>query len=103
MIDGSTHLWDNCQHETFTITADGTRVTTESPVSSRRYRNGNGDEQTVSTGCRDKQAAVAKLVELERQAERIRSNIITNAEAAVADHQQTPLLDHIAAYIAHME
>jgi integrase len=84
------------------VNADGTRVTIEAQVYSAYYRDGNGDEQTVSTGCRDERAARQVLADLERRAELVRANVLTAAEAAVSDHQATPLTDHVAAYIAHM-
>ena len=84
------------------VNADGTRATIEARVYSACYRDGNGDEQTVSTGCRDERAARQVLADLERRAELVRANVLTAAEAAASDHQAAPLTDHIAAYIAHM-
>jgi integrase len=51
-----------------------------------------------STGCKDEQAARRVLAEWERKAELVRSGVITSGEAAVADHQGTPLAKHFEAF-----
>jgi hypothetical protein len=63
-----------------------------------RYRDGNGLVVEHSTGCRDKTAAQSVLADLERRAERVRSNILTTAEDRIADHLMAPIAEHFDAY-----
>ncbi len=78
---------------------DGTlRIQTEAATYTAKFRTGQGLIREVSTGCRDEDAARSVLTKLERRAELIRSEIISPAEAATADHQVTPLAEHFAAY-----
>ena len=85
------------------LNADGTRVTIEAGVYSAYYRDGDGHERTVSTGCRDERAARQVLADLDRRAELVRAKVLTAAESAVSDHQAAPLADHVAAYVAHIK
>ena len=76
---------------------DGTdRLVVESPTYVAKYRDGSGLVCKVSTGCRDEDAARSVLGQLERRAELVKSEDITTAEAATADHQRTPIADHFA-------
>ena len=52
----------------------------------------------VATGCKDETAACHVLSELERRAELVKANVITASEDAIADHQQTPLSNHLEDY-----
>ena len=67
-----------------------------------KYRDGFGQVQIVPTGCRDEQAARRVLTELERQAELVRSGVLTPTEATVAGHRQTPLAVHFDAFEQHL-
>ena len=78
------------------------RIVTDSRTFFAYYRNGEGHVQTIPTGCRDETAARAVLGELVKRAEKVRSGIITNAENAMADHQHTPLGEHVAEFVATM-
>jgi integrase len=75
------------------------RIRDESSTYVARYRDGNGLVVEVSTGCRDKTAAQSVLADLERRAERVRSNLITSAEDRIADHLATPIGEHFDAYL----
>ncbi len=68
-----------------------------------KYRDGAGIVRTASTGCHDETAAKAVLQDLVNRAERVRAKVLTTAEDAISNHQDTPLADHIAAYLAHLE
>ena len=82
---------------------DGTlRIQTEAATYTAKFRNGQGHVRTVSTGCRDEDAARSVLSKLERRAELVRSEIISPAEDATADHQATPITDHFATYLDHL-
>jgi hypothetical protein len=70
---------------------------TESPYYVAKYRDGVGMVQVVKTGCRDETAARQVLASLERTAELVRSNVMTAAEAAIGEHQATPLAEHFDA------
>ena len=87
-----------------TVGQDGTeRIVTESPYYVAKYRDGGGAVQTVSTGCRDEQAARRVLADLERRAELVKAKVITADEDAAAQHQSTPFADHLEAYIGSLE
>ena len=68
-----------------------------------KYRDGNRLVQIVPTGCRDETAARQILADLERRAEKVRSGILTGAEACVATHQDKPLALYFDAFGASME
>src|SRR5262245_63458696 len=79
------------------------RIVETSPYYVAKFRDGAGVVRVVPTGCRDEQAARSVLARLERQAELVRSGVITSAEVAVGKHQSSPLADHFTAYIAYLE
>lgn len=84
-------------------TADGRlRVRGESRYYVARYRNGDGQVVEVATGCRDEGSARALLVKLERQAELIRSGVVTEAEVDAGEHAQLPTTKHVEAYRRHL-
>lgn len=68
-----------------------------------KYRDGSGIVREVATGCRDESAARSILTELERRAVRVKGKILTAAEDRMIDHQETPLADHLAAYLVHLK
>ena len=77
----------------------GERIRDESGTYVARYRDGDGIVVEVSTGCRDKSAAEDVLADLERKAERVRSGLLTPAEARTAEHLATPIGEHFDAYL----
>jgi integrase len=68
-----------------------------------KYRDGIGVVREVATGCREEASARRVLGELERRAELVRANVMTQAEDRVADHQATPLADHFTAFDEHLK
>jgi integrase len=79
-----------------TLGKDGTeRLLLESPCFVAKYRDGAGIVRELATGCRDETAARQVLADLEREAELIRSKVITAAEAAIGKHQTVALTAHI--------
>jgi integrase len=85
-----------------TNAADGAqRVAIVSKTYTAKYRDGSGLVREVATGCRDEVAARGVLADLERRAELVKAEVLTAAEDAVADHQQTPIAVHINAYRDH--
>ena len=85
-----------------TIGRDGTdRIVVTLGTYLAKFRDGSGYVCEVSTGCRDEDAARSVLGKLERRAELVKSEVITTAEAATADHQRTPIADHFATYHEH--
>jgi len=60
----------------------------------------DGVVRRVSTGCKSRDAARAVLAELERRAELVTSGVLTQAEAHVAEHADTPVVEHVEAYVA---
>ena len=79
------------------------RIVVESATYLAKFRDGEGIVQEVSTGCRDMTAAKAKLAELERRAELVKGNVMTPTEDKIGRHQDTPLAEHVAGYLTHME
>ncbi len=83
---------------------DGTEsVVVESGRWLAKYRTGTGALREVSTGCYDKQAALAELARLERRAELVKSGIVSSTEDAISDHQATALVAHFADYLVNMQ
>jgi integrase len=74
------------------------RIAIESPYYIAKYRDGNGIVRVVATGCRDETAARQLLAGWEREAERIRSGVITPAERQTAQFQSLLLVDHLEAF-----
>jgi hypothetical protein len=68
-----------------------------------KYRDGQGVVREVPTGCRDETAARRVLADLERRAELVKAKVMTAAEDAVADHQDTPLAGHVNDYLVKLE
>ena len=65
-----------------------------------QYRDGNGVVRRVPTGCKSLAAARAVLNGLESRAEKVKSGVVTQAEADVAEHADTKIIEHIDAYVA---
>ncbi len=79
------------------------RILDESGTYLAKFRDGSGYVCEVSTGCRDEDAARSVLSKLERRAELVKAEVISTGEAATADHQRTPIADHFAAYLNHVQ
>jgi integrase len=83
------------------VTAGDTpRLQVKAGTYSAQYRDGDGVVRRVSTGCRSLDAARAVLADLERRAEHVKAGIVTQAEANVAEHADTPVVEHVEAYVA---
>jgi len=65
-----------------------------------QFNDGAGVVRRVATGCKSLDAARAVLADLERRAEHVKSGVLTVAEANVADHADTPVVEHLEAYVA---
>ena len=85
------------------LTAAGNRITIEAGTYTAKYRDGSGVVRKVATGCRDKTAAESILTDLERRAEKVKGGILTVAEDRMIDHHDTPLGEHIDAYLLKLE
>ncbi len=97
--------WVNRNGKTVTaeLTEAGDRIRTESRTFVAKFRDGDGIIQEVSTGCRDKSAALAVLAELEQQAEKIKAKILTTDEVETARrYSEVPLSEHITAYSSYL-
>jgi integrase len=83
------------------VTAGGTpRIRVRGGTYTAQFTDGAGVVRRVATGCKSLDAARAVLADLEARAEKVRSGIITQAEVNVADHADTPIAEHVDAYIA---
>jgi hypothetical protein len=90
------------KRHTVELVESGDRIKTEAATWTAKYRDGEGVVREVATGCRDKQAAQAVLKDLMTRAEKVKSKVLSPDEDRIADHQETPLADHIAAYVDHL-
>jgi len=79
---------------------DPPRIQVRASTYSAQFRNGDGVVRRVATGCKSADAARAVLADLERRVEQVKSGIVTQAEVNVADHADTPVAEHVAAYVA---
>ena len=77
------------------------RIVLKAGTYTAKHRDGSGIVREKATGCRDKEAASRVLGDLERRAELVKANVMTAGEDAIADHQDTPLAEHVADFIAH--
>lgn len=77
------------------------RISVKAATYTAKYRDGSGIVREKATGCREKDAALRVLADLERRAELVKAEVITAAEDAMSDHQGTPLGEHVADFIAH--
>ncbi len=83
---------------------DGSRrVLCEAATWTAKYRDGARVVREVSTGCKDKGAALAFLGELEKRAEKVKGGIVSGTEAAAMDWAAALLTQHLADFRAHME
>ena len=85
------------------VGSDGSqRVRSQSETYYAKYRDGVGIVREVPTGCRDVQAAKAKLAELERTADRVRVGSLTIEDLDLGKHSKKPTADHVADYVAYL-
>jgi integrase len=89
--------------EKITTGKDGLpRLLIEAKTHTAKYRDGSGHVREVATGCHDETAARQVLADLVKRCELVKGKILTAAQDAVIDHQATPLVGHIVAYVEHM-
>ncbi len=94
----------NGKTKTAELNESGDRIRCETGTYLAKYRDGDGVVCEVSTGCRDKQAALAVLNDLLATAERVKSKVITTAEAKIGEkHADTLLTKHIDAYEEYLK
>lgn len=79
------------------------RILVKARTYTAKYRDGTGIVREVPTGCRDETAARSVLADLERRAELVKGKVLTAAEDAIVDHQDTPLAEHVAAFVDHQK
>ncbi|ODU00237.1 MAG: hypothetical protein ABS79_03740 [Planctomycetes bacterium SCN 63-9] len=79
------------------------RIRVEAATFTAKYRDGRGAVVEVSTGCRMKASDLAKLAELERNAERIRAGVLTADQVAISRHLDTPIVQHVDDYLVSLQ
>ena len=79
---------------------DTPRIRVRGGTYTAQFKDGAGVVRRVPTGCKSLDAARAVLSELEARAEKVRAGIVTQAEANVAEHTDTPVAEHVNAYVA---
>jgi integrase len=79
------------------------RIVIETGTFYAKFRDGENIVREVPTGCKTKDGAQSILKELTDRAEKVKANILTAADAAISDHQATPLAKHFAAYLVHQQ
>jgi integrase len=78
---------------------DTPRIRVRAGTYSAQFKDGAGVVRRVSTGCKSLDAARAVLADLESRAEKVRAGIVTQAEVNVAEHADTPVAEHVEAYV----
>ncbi len=78
-------------------------LTIKSSTYMAEYRNGSGKLVVASTGCKDKDTAMAELTKLERRAEKVKVGIVSASEDRASDWLDVPLADLIEDYAAHLK
>jgi len=79
------------------------RISVKVGTYTAKFRDGSGIVREKATGCRDKEAALRVLADLERRAELVKAKVMTAAEDAMSDHQDVPLGEHFGAYLTKLE
>jgi len=91
------------QYAEITIGRNGEKkMLRRSPTYTAKYRNAGGHVVEVSTGCKDETAARMVLTKLEQRTEHVKAGLLTADQAATLDHQQTPIGEHLDAYLQHL-
>jgi len=89
--------------KTAPLSANGKKIMHEADAWYARYRDADGVERRVSTGCRDQQAAAQVLADLLAEVEKVRSGILTPEESQAARHASRPIAEHVADYLAFLK
>ena len=74
------------------------RLLVEAGTFVAKFRDGEGIVRTVATGAKTETGARVILADLERQAEKVRSRLLTPAESKAANHSRRPISEHLADY-----
>ena len=82
---------------------DGRRMIYVSDVWYARYKDTDGRERRISTGCRDEQAAGKVLSDLLGEVEKVRAGIVTPKELETAEQARRPICEHVADYLNHLK
>ena len=74
------------------------RIRTTAATWTAKLRDGAGHVVEASTGCRSRDAALQRLAEMEREAEKVKAGVISEAEAAAQKQNRKALSEHVADY-----
>lgn len=89
--------------QTAPLSKDGTKILVESATYSAKFRTADGRVMDVTTGCRDKSAAHAKLAEMVRQEELVRGGVLSAAEMRASRASDHAIATHFTAYLTHLK
>lgn len=81
---------------------DPPRIRLRANTFTAQFKDGTGVVRRVPTGCKTLDAARAVLADLEARAEKVKSGIVTQAEQHVAEHADTPVVEHVDAYLEEL-
>ena len=95
--------WKSANGKLRVATVVNNRIRYRTDTYFAKFRDAEGRLVERSTGCRDKGAALAALHELTRREERVRSGVMTTAEARLADRAQDAIAVHLDDYVAALE
>lgn len=85
------------------LSKKGTHIIKIAGTYTANYRTADGRVLDVATGCRDKDAAQAKLAELIRQEELLKGGILTTAEMRASRASGEDIFAHLATYLVHLK
>lgn len=106
VIDGLKVRWTVAgrRHSGVLVTKDGEqKVRTKTDTYYAKFRDADDLVQTVSTGCRDREAARAKLNALQQEVQRIKAGTLTATEVETSKSIRTGIAGHIESYLAQLK
>ena len=92
----------NGNEKTAPLTSGGKKILHEADCWYARYRDADGTDRRVSTGCCDEQAARKVLSDILAEAEKVKAGIMTAVEVQTARHVERPMGEHLDEYVEYL-